>query len=767
MSTELIYQYLEGGSYNVTVPSGYSNQVIAYTWGAGGAGHGGGGGYVTGILTVSSGSTITVSVGSTTGNGNNPFVSLNGGTGKSPGANGGGATSIYINGIAQIVAAGGGGGGQGSAGLPGGNYPTTNINGQGQNAINSGQGGGGGGYPNGGGLNANNAGGSGGQNYANILVNSVTISEGSGSTPGGTNSAYYPSIPAGSADTDGAVILIFQKTFTSWIKESGAWKSITNAWVKTPSNYVTYTPSGTAQTLSYISGSTTFTVPQGVTSIAVTATGGGGGGGGNDSHVGYSGFPGEIVSGTLSVTPGDILIFNTGGGGLGGASGTQGGGGAYGVDPYNTYNGGGGGGAGNSGSSGAGGGGGAASSVYHNGTVFLVAAGGGGGGGGGNYSNGLGQQSYSSSGSTNGGNGIYHSGDGGGSGGGGGGYPDGGAGGASVGGDNGSYSGSNGQSLVPGGGSSSAANNGGVVPGGPGGNGSIVITYTPVANPVTVDEGGWKPIVQAWVKQSGQWKSIESPLALVPEKSSNVPSQPVTVNLVIATNTNNYDLATYLAQTNYYPGYSIVTLTVNSGITVGSTNVLTPAIIIDGLAAGDQFTLINNGTISGAGGQGGSAGSYTPPTAYHTGKFGALYSYNYSPKGVSTEPDNPGVSIPGGPGFQGGAGLTVNYQTTLVNNGTIAGGGGGGGGGGGPTGGQGGGGAGTVVGIGANNGTSTSGGAGTGYGGAGGALGTPGSAGANDVGGSGGGIGGAAGPAVVNSINVVYSVTGTLIGPLS
>jgi hypothetical protein len=36
MSQSVIYQYLTTGSFDVTVPSGYSNQVLVYAWGGGG-----------------------------------------------------------------------------------------------------------------------------------------------------------------------------------------------------------------------------------------------------------------------------------------------------------------------------------------------------------------------------------------------------------------------------------------------------------------------------------------------------------------------------------------------------------------------------------------------------------------------------------------------------------------------------------------------------------------------------------------------------------
>ena len=237
----------------------------------------------------------------------------------------------------------------------------------------------------------------------------------------------------------------------------------------TPHGSITGTPSGT-----------TWTVPTGVYSAVVNAIGGGGGGGGCDSHAGYNGFPGDKITGVVSVTPGQVytLYSGTGGGagvsdqgsapgGAGGTGYASGGhGSAAGPTPY----------------SGGGGGGGAASALVLGGTPILVAAGGGGGGGGGNGSTGQGQQGRYAS-SSAGSNGTAKGGDGGGAGGGGGGYPLGGLGGAVLGGDNGGYSGTNGQRVLPNGCGVATANNGGgaavrsSVASVAGGNGSITLTW--------------------------------------------------------------------------------------------------------------------------------------------------------------------------------------------------------------------------------------------------------------------------------------------------
>ncbi len=69
-------------------------------------------------------------------------------------------------------------------------------------------------------------------------------------------------------------------------------------------------------------GTTTWTVPAGVTSISIAARGAGGGGStGTLAGWGSTGGQGAVVTTSLSVTPGDTLTLDVGGGGIGGASG--------------------------------------------------------------------------------------------------------------------------------------------------------------------------------------------------------------------------------------------------------------------------------------------------------------------------------------------------------------------------------------------------------------------------------------------------------------
>jgi len=193
------------------------------------------------------------------------------------------------------------------------------------------------------------------------------------------------------------------------------------------------------------------TVPAGVTSINFQIIGGGGGGGGSDDFAGYPGYDAGIVTGTIAVTPGDVLKFSAGGGGGGGRSNVSGGG--HGASPAGAggvgyYTGGTGGKPGTRNTSGAGGGGGGASVIRLNDIVKVVAGGGGGGGGGGLHSRGQPAQNIQAV--TNNGTVGQDKGsgnDGGGGGGGGGGYL-GGEGGTCNAGDYGANSGTSGQNYA-------------------------------------------------------------------------------------------------------------------------------------------------------------------------------------------------------------------------------------------------------------------------------------------------------------------------------
>jgi hypothetical protein len=117
----------------------------------------------------------------------------------------------------------------------------------------------------------------------------------------------------------------------------------------------------------------------------------------------------------------------------------------------------------------------------------------------------------------------------------------------------------------------------------------------------------------------------------------------VAIALAIASNTQNYDVFTNKGA-SYVAGTSDITLTVNSGVNLGSSSTGTYALSIpSAFDAGDSISIVNNGVIIGRGGNGGSNR---------------------------------------GSGGGGGNAVYVARATTITNNGTIASGGGGGGGGG-------------------------------------------------------------------------------------
>lgn len=131
----------------------------------------------------------------------------------------------------------------------------------------------------------------------------------------------------------------------------------------------------------------------------------------------------------------------------------------------------------------------------------------------------------------------------------------------------------------------------------------------------------------------------------------------VAVNLTISGNTNSYDVYANRGP-SYVAGTSDVTVTINPGVTVGSTSVPAYAMLVpSAFNPGDTVRIVNNGLIQGCGGAAGNGGA------------------------VSITP-SPQVANPGGAGSGGGSALYVNRPTVVTNNGTIASGGGGGGGGG-------------------------------------------------------------------------------------
>ncbi|AII27137.1 hypothetical protein [Vibrio cholerae] len=131
--------------------------------------------------------------------------------------------------------------------------------------------------------------------------------------------------------------------------------------------------------------------------------------------------------------------------------------------------------------------------------------------------------------------------------------------------------------------------------------------------------GVWKyPI--GWVREGGQWRKFQNP----------------EYTYTISQNTANFNLATAVGSREEV----IINLVINPGVSVYSTSVNTPAIVIPDSFAGKTINIINNGNIYGQGGVGGT-----------------------------------GVGQAGGPALR----VQTSQKINLTNNGTIAGGGGGGG----------------------------------------------------------------------------------------
>ncbi len=240
---------------------------------------------------------------------------------------------------------------------------------------------------------------------------------------------------------------------------------------------------------------------------------------------------------------------------------------------------------------------------------------------------------------------------------------------------------------------------------------------------------------------------------------------PSIFNVVIGSDINDYNLRNDLIANYSWDGITAtdVTVTINNGITVGSTNISNTAFVIENFPLGSTLTMTNNGRIQGKGGNGGRGqGGAT------VGQTGGTAINTTVPITIN---NSSGDIWGGGGGGGGGAGSTTNPPGN-------AGGGGGGGAGtnpgtGGPTGSFSGGGPGNS----GSPGTATSGGSGGLGGGGGGGMmaaggdggngGGPGSAGSTgqNVGTILGTVGGAAGNAINGVSFITFAGAGNILGP--
>lgn len=253
----------------------------------------------------------------------------------------------------------------------------------------------------------------------------------------------------------------------------------------------------------------------------------------------------------------------------------------------------------------------------------------------------------------------------------------------------------------------------------------------------------------------------------------------VTINLTIAADTLNYNIENSRGGT-YDAGNTDVTLTINSGVTVGSTSTGTYALETgSSWASGDVINIINNGTVKGHGGNGGAGGNIVYNTSVGNGSAGAVGGQAFRAQFACTFTNN--GSVYGGGGGGGGGGSIEGLETKTIQ--TYAYGGGGGGGGAGvnsSTGGAGGTASGATIldnGDAGSSGTATAGGSGgvggwnnsastfnAGGGSAGGGLGSSGGTGGTPINGTSNGTGGAGGLAGFYQVGSSFINSGSGIG---
>ncbi|RTL56533.1 MAG: hypothetical protein EKK46_04160, partial [Rhodocyclaceae bacterium] len=256
----------------------------------------------------------------------------------------------------------------------------------------------------------------------------------------------------------------------------------------------------------------------------------------------------------------------------------------------------------------------------------------------------------------------------------------------------------------------------------------------------------------------------------------------------LTANTFNYNIRNAAASAGWDQSTPLqASITVAPGVIIGSRSTLIPAFDTDAnFPAGSSLTLVNNGSILGAGGQGGSGGAWNPPAnstwTGNAGQAGGLALRSSTPISITN-----GSGTIGGGGGGGGAGAMMMccWGTSTT------GGGGGGGGGSGPMS-QGGGAPGIsktflpllgTQGQDGNPGSVNAGGMGgaggtgsvygstmyAGAGGSGGSLGNAGNAGQAAPSNPSyffGGSGGSPGAAVVGNANITWTATGTRLGPI-
>ena len=345
------------GTYsNVIVPCGVTSLGFTIVGGSGGSasGHantGGQGAYFTGNLPVSPGDNLTITVGAngaigTAGLGSGPGGS--GGTGTAGTGGGGGGGSEILDNTSGLFVTAGAGGGSSDNGSNGGNAGLTT------GGTGSGAGGNGGTQSAGGAAGGlgSTAGSPGvGMNGGNGLNGGSSFDSG-----GGGGGGYFGGGGGGAAGGGGGGSSFIPASVTSLTQSLSKFSQVNLTYIQPPQTtlFSSTTP-----------GPYTVTVPPCVTSLNFTLVGGSGGSGVPVGSVGQ----GASITGSIPVTPGDVLNLTIG------ANGQP-------MNQLGTTNVPGGSGAGNGGSSGTGqgGSGGGGSEIYDPTSGLFVIAGAGGGG---------------------------------------------------------------------------------------------------------------------------------------------------------------------------------------------------------------------------------------------------------------------------------------------------------------------------------------------------------------------------------------------------
>ena len=124
---------------------------------------------------------------------------------------------------------------------------------------------------------------------------------------------------------------VYVKDSNSWqsakeifVKDAGTWKTVTELHVKDGGSWRKVFPESTGTQTYSTAGTFSWTVPDGIYSISATVYGAGGGSGAcnnnGDAWVGGGGGAGGKNTGTIAVTPGEVLTFEVGAGGFGATS---------------------------------------------------------------------------------------------------------------------------------------------------------------------------------------------------------------------------------------------------------------------------------------------------------------------------------------------------------------------------------------------------------------------------------------------------------------